>query len=214
MSFDKKALLLYAVTDRAWLNGGTLERQVEEALKGGATMIQLREKRLDRAAFREEALELKTLCRRYGAPLLINDDVELALEVDADGVHVGQEDMEAGKTRALLGPEKIIGVSAHTVEEALAAQAAGADYLGLGAVFPTGTKTDVGVMPRETVKAICASVRIPCVAIGGIGPENLPELSGCGLAGVSVVSAIFAQRDIQAAARKLRELSEAMAGGR
>lgn len=210
MSFDRNSLLLYAVTDRAWLGERTLAQQVEQALKGGVTMLQLREKQLDREAFRAEALEIKALCRACGVPFLINDDVELALEVDADGVHVGQEDMEAGRARALLGPDKLVGVSAHTVAEALSAQAAGADYLGLGAVFPTGTKTDVDVLSRDTVREICAAVDIPCVAIGGIGPDNLLELSGCGLAGVSVVSAIFAQRDIESACRTLRTLAGEM----
>ncbi len=210
MRLDKSALLLYAVTDRAWLGERTLAQQVEQALEGGVTMLQLREKHLDREAFRAEALELKALCRAYRVPFLINDDVELALEVDADGVHVGQEDMEAGRARALLGADKIVGVSAHTVAEALSAQAAGADYLGLGAVFPTGTKTDVDVLSRQTLREICAAVDIPCVAIGGIGPDNLLELAGCGLAGVSVVSAIFAQREIQSACRTLRRLSGEM----
>ncbi len=210
MSFDKKALLLYAVTDRAWLGEKTLAWQVERALEGGVTMVQLREKALARAAFRDEAVELLALCRRYGVPFIINDDVELALETDADGVHVGQEDMEAVRARALLGPDKIVGVSAHSVEEALAAQEAGADYLGIGAAFPTGTKADVDVLPRAALREICAAVRIPCVAIGGIKAENTLELSGNGLAGISVISAIFAQPDITSASRALRELSEEM----
>lgn len=208
MRFDKKALLLYAVTDRAWLGEKTLAQQVEESLQGGVTMVQLREKKLDRESFRAEALEVKKVCRRYGVPLLINDDVELAWEVNAAGVHVGQEDMEAVRAREILGPDKIVGVSAHTVEEALAAQEAGADYLGLGAAFPTGTKEDVDVMPEEVMRAICEQVNIPCVAIGGVGPDTIMELEGRGLAGISVVSAIYAQNDIRAAAEKLRALAE------
>ena len=210
MNCDKKDLLLYAVTDRAWLGKKTLAQQVEESLKGGATMIQLREKHLDREAFKVEALELKELCRQYSVPLIINDDVELALEIGADGVHVGQEDLEAGRARSLLGPDKILGVSSHSVEEALRAQAAGADYLGAGAVFPTGTKDDVSVLPYERLKDICAAVDIPVVAIGGIGAHNILRLSGSGIAGVAVVSAIYAQPDVQQAARELKALAADM----
>lgn len=212
MKFDKKALLLYAVTDRTWLNGKTLAEQVEESLRGGVTMVQLREKELDREHMRSEGLELKKICRRYGVPLLINDDVQLAWEINAAGVHVGQEDMEAARAREILGPDKIVGVSAHTVEEALAAQEAGADYLGLGAAFPTGTKTDVDVMSEEVMREICERVNIPCVAIGGIGPDTVLKLTGRGLAGISVVSAIYAQDDIQSASAELRALAERMTG--
>lgn len=210
MNCDKKDLLLYAVTDRAWLGDKTLAQQVEESLKGGATMVQLREKHLDRETFKTEALELKELCRRYSVPLIINDNVELTLEIGADGVHVGQEDLEAGRARALLGPDKILGVSAHSVEEALRAQEAGADYLGAGAVFPTDTKDDVSVLPYERLKDICAAVDIPVVAIGGIGTHNILRLSGSGVAGVAVVSAIYAQPDVERAARELKALAEEM----
>ncbi len=210
MSFDKNTLLLYAVTDRSWLGEKTLCQQVEESLKGGVTMIQLREKKLDKESFFKEALEIKKLCKSYNVPFIINDNVELAIETDADGVHVGQEDMRASEARKMLGPDKIVGVSAHNAKEALEAQAAGADYLGLGAVFPTSTKDDVDVLDRETLKNICLSVAIPCVAIGGIKSDNILELSGCGLAGVSVVSAIYAQVDIQSASRNLKKLSEQM----
>ena len=210
MNCDKKDLLLYAVTDRAWLGDKTLAQQVEESLKGGSTMVQLREKHLDRETFKTEALELKELCRRYSVPLIINDNVELTLEIGADGVHVGQEDLEAGRARALLGPDKILGVSAHSVEEALRAQEAGADYLGAGAVFPTDTKDDVSVLPYERLKDICAAVDIPVVAIGGIGTHNILRLSGSGVAGVAVVSAIYAQPDVERAARELKALAEEM----
>lgn len=210
MKCDKTDLLLYAVTDRAWLGDKTLVQQVEESLRGGATMVQLREKRLDRARFQAEALELKALCARYRVPFLINDDVELAAAVGADGVHVGQEDLEAGQARAKLGPDKLIGVSAHTVEEARRAQAAGADYLGVGAVFPTGTKDDVDLLSYRTLKAICAAVDIPVVAIGGIGPHNVMELAGSGICGIAVVSALYAQPDVERAARTLRALTEEM----
>ena len=208
MNLDKNSLLLYAVTDRSWLKGQTLAQQVEQALLGGATMVQLREKQLGLPQFRREALEIQALCRRYGAPFLINDNVDLALEIGADGVHVGQEDMEAGLVRQKLGPGKILGVSAHSPEEALRAQAAGADYLGAGAVFHTGTKTDVSTLSYDTLGDICAAVHIPVVAIGGINEDNILRLKGTGIAGAAVVSALFAQPDVQAAARHMRTLAE------
>ena len=207
MNFDRHSLLLYAVTDRSRLGEHTLAWAVEEALRGGVTLVQLREKHLDKDDFRTEALEIQALCRRYGVPLLINDDVELALEIGADGVHVGQDDLEAGQARAKLGPDRIIGVSAHSVEEALRAQAAGADYLGAGAVFPTGTKGDASCLPLAVLRDICAAVDIPVAAIGGIGPDNIGSLRGSGAAGVAVVSALFAQPDPCRAARTLRELA-------
>ena len=210
MKCDKKDLLLYAVTDRHWLSGRTLYSQVEEALKGGATFIQLREKELDEEHFLEEAKEIKELCRRYQVPFVINDNVEIALAVDADGVHVGQSDMEAGDVRAKLGPDKMIGVSAQTVEQAVMAEQNGADYLGVGAVFPTGSKADALEVSHDTLKAICKAVKIPVIAIGGISKENILELSGSGVCGIAVISAIFAKDDIEEAARELRGLTEKM----
>lgn len=210
MKCDKKDLLLYAVTDRSWLNGETLYSQVEAALKGGATFIQLREKNLDEEHFLEEAKEIKKLCKKYEVPFVINDNVELALKVDADGVHVGQSDMEAGDVRAKLGEDKIIGVSAQTVEQALLAEKHGADYLGVGAVFPTGSKADAVEVEHETVKAICEAVKIPAIAIGGISKDNVLELSGNGLSGIAVISAIFAQKDIESATKELKKLTKQM----
>lgn len=210
MNCDKKDLLLYAVTDRSWLNGETLYSQVEKALKGGATFMQLREKDLDEKSFLKEAVEIKELCRKYGVPFVINDNVDIALSMDADGVHVGQSDMEALDVRAKLGPDKIIGVSAQTVEQALLAEKHGADYLGVGAVFHTGTKLDADDVSFETLKAICQAVSIPVVAIGGITRDNLMELRGSDIAGVAVVSAIFAQKDIEAATRDLLEKTKEM----
>ena len=210
MKCDKKDLLLYAVTDRHWLNGRTLYSQVEEALKGGATFIQLREKELDEEHFLEEAKEIKELCRRYQVPFVINDNVEIALAVDADGVHVGQSDMEAGDVRAKLGPDKMIGVSAQTVEQAVMAEQNGADYLRVGAVFPTGSKADALEVSHDTLIAICKAVKIPVIAIGGISKENILELSGSGVCGIAVISAIFAKDDIEEAARELRGLTEKM----
>lgn len=208
MKLEPQKLRLYAVTDRTWLRGRTLKSQVEEAILGGATIVQLREKQLDRAAFLQEAREICALCRAYGVPFIVNDDVELALIVGADGVHVGQDDMAAEKARALLGKDKILGVSAHNVEEAVAAVRAGADYLGCGAAFVTGTKRDVTPITRETLRAVTAAVPVPVVAIGGIERENVLALSGCGLAGVAVVSGIFAQEDVRRAAQELLALSE------
>lgn len=210
MNCDKKDLLLYAVTDRAWLGDKTLSWQVEESLKGGATMIQLREKHLDHEHFLKEAKEIKELCRKYQVPFLINDDVDLAVEVDADGVHVGQHDMEAGEVRKKIGPNRILGVSAQTVEQALLAQQAGADYLGVGAVFPTGTKDDADAVSIQTLGEICRAVSIPVVAIGGIGQHNVMQLAGSEICGIAVVSAIYAQQDIQNAASTLHALAKEM----
>lgn len=208
MNCDKKDLLLYAVTDRSWLNGRTLYEQVEEALKGGVTFVQLREKNLDDTAFLQEAKEIKELCARFHVPFVINDNVDIAAEIDADGVHVGQSDMEAGDVRKKLGPDKIIGVSAQTVEQALRAQAHGADYLGVGAVFPTGSKADAVEVSHDTVREICRAVDIPVIAIGGITRENVIELKGTGICGIAVISAIFGQQDIEEAARMLKSRTE------
>lgn len=208
MKLDRKDMLLYAVTDRSWLGEKTLYSQVEYALKGGATFLQLREKELDEESFFQEALQLKELCRTYHVPFVINDNVELAKKVDADGVHVGQSDMEAQEVRKLLGEDKIIGVSAKTVEEALTAQRMGADYLGVGAVFPTGTKKDADAVSQDTLRAICDAVEIPVVAIGGITKENVRQLEGSRIAGIAVVSAIFACEDIEAGTRELKLAAE------
>lgn len=210
MNCSKKDMLLYAVTDRSWVGSQTLMEQVECALKGGATCIQLREKHLDEEGFLKEALEMKELCKKYSVPFLINDNVEVAIRCGADGVHVGQSDMEAGNVRALLGENKIIGVSARTVEEALAAEAAGADYLGVGAVFSTTTKLDARDVPHSELKAICQAVHIPVVAIGGINKGNILELSRSGVDGVALVSAIFGAKDIEAECRELAALSTEM----
>lgn len=210
MKFDKKDLLLYAVTDRHWLDGDSLYNAVKKALDGGATFVQLREKQLDHGDFLAEALEIKALCKEYGVPFVINDNVSLAREIDADGVHVGQSDMEAGSAREILGTGKIVGVSAQTVEQALLAEKNGADYLGVGAVFPTGSKDDADDVGFDTLKAICSAVHIPVIAIGGIGANNVMQLKGSGICGIAVISAIFAQRDIAAATKELRLLTERM----
>ena len=208
MKCDKKDLLLYAVTDRSWLGEQTLYEQVEDALKGGATFVQLREKELDDDTFLAEAIEIQELCKRYKVPFVVNDNVEIARKMNADGVHVGQSDMEAGNVRALLGEDKILGVSAQTVEQAILAEQHGADYLGVGAVFHTGSKADADDVSRETLKAICEAVSIPVVAIGGIGKHNVLKLSGSGICGVAVISAIFAAEDIKSATAELKVLTE------
>lgn len=210
MKLDKKDLLLYAVTDRHWLGDRTLYEVVKESLDGGATFIQLREKNLDQEHFLEEAKELKKLCAEYKVPFVINDNVDIALEIDADGVHVGQSDMEAGDVRAKLGPDKIIGVSAQTVEQALLAEKHGADYLGVGAVFPTGSKDDAIEVSHETLKAICEAVSIPVIAIGGITVDNTSSLAGTGICGIAVISAIYGQENILEATKKLKIVTSNM----
>lgn len=212
MRCEKKTMLLYAVTDRAWTGKQTLYQQVECALKGGVTCVQLREKDLPEAEFLAEAREIGALCRSCGVPFIINDNVEIALACGADGVHVGQSDMEAGRVRAAVGEGMMIGVSARTVEEALTAQRAGADYLGVGAVFSTSTKLDAEAVSRQTLRDICAAVDIPVTAIGGISKDNILELSGTGIDGVALVSAIFGAEDIEGRCRELKELARRAAG--
>lgn len=206
MKLINEMMRLYAVTDRSWLRGQTLLKQVEQALVGGATLVQLREKELDEDAFLREAVDMAKLCHRYGVPLLINDNVEIARRSGADGVHVGQDDMEAASVRSILGSDMIVGVTAKTVEQALRAQEAGADYLGSGAVFGSSTKLNAKPMTKELLKSICNAVSIPVVAIGGINRNNILELSGADIAGVAVVSGIFAAEDIEAECRQLRSL--------
>ena len=210
MRCDRKTMRLYAVTDRAWVGQGTLGDQVEQALRGGVTCVQLREKSLGVPAILVEAEEIGALCRSYGVPFLINDRVEIALQCGADGVHVGQKDRAAREVRRLLGPNRILGVSARTVEQVVQAERDGADYLGVGAVFSTSTKADAMPVSYETLQAICRAVSIPVVAIGGIQRENLLSLAGSGVDGVALVSAIFAAPDVETASRELRALSEAM----
>ncbi len=212
MNCAKEDLLLYAVTDRHWLNGRSLIEVVKESLEGGVTFLQLREKELDDESFLKEAKELKALCREYKVPFVINDNVEIAIKTDADGVHVGQSDMEAGDVRKRLGPDKIIGVSAQTVEQAVLAEKRGADYLGVGAVFPTGSKDDADDVSFETLKAICEAVSIPVVAIGGISKKNAIKLKGSGICGVAVISAIYAAPDIKEAAAELKEVTKKIIG--
>ena len=197
-------LRLYAVTDRRWLSGRTLCDQVEQAILGGVTCVQLREKELEKDAFYEEAARMRALCSRYRVPLIINDDVEIALACGADGVHVGASDMEIGEIRRKAGERLIIGATAKTAEQAIRAEAAGADYLGSGAVFGTQTKPDARPMSLALLREIAASVSIPVVAIGGIDGENIGRLRGTGIAGAAVVSGIFAQSDIRRASQSLR----------
>ena len=205
-----ESLLLYAVTDRHWLGERTLYDVVRESLDGGVTFLQLREKDLDDENFYKEAVELQAMAREYGVPFVVNDNVDIAVRMDADGVHVGQSDMEAGDVRALIGPDKILGVSAQTVEQAVLAEKRGADYLGVGAVFPTGSKDDADDVSIETLKAICDAVSIPVVAIGGITLENTPQLAGSGICGIAVISAIYGQKNIYEATASLKKVTEEM----
>ena len=213
MTDCRKHCLVYAVTDRAWLHGRTLAEAVEEALAGGATMIQLREKELTGPALEAEARAVQKVCAAYGVPFIVNDDVELAARIGADGVHVGQTDMAAAAARSILGPEKIVGVTAKTVEQARAAAAAGADYLGSGAVFGSATKKDAKPMSPAQFAEICSSVDIPVVAIGGINSENMEELTGCGMAGFAIVSGIFAADSISGMTRQIRTKAEKLVLG-
>ena len=206
MRCDRGQMLLYAVTDRAWTGRQTLAEQAACALRGGVTCLQLREKGLDTDAFLAEALELRALCRRCGVPLIINDNVEIALRCGADGVHVGQGDTPVAEVRRRVGDRMIVGASAHNVDEAVRAVRDGADYLGAGAVFPTGTKGDVTPLPLGTLREICQAVDVPVVAIGGLNGENLGALAGCGVAGAALVSAIFSAPDIEQECRRLRAL--------
>lgn len=205
MNCKREDLLLYAVTEDGTPDKNVLYSKVEAALKGGVTFVQLREKHLSDEEFIEEALVIKDICAKYKVPFVINDNVEVALKVDADGVHVGQSDMEAADVRAILGPDKIIGVSAQTVEQARIAMEKGADYLGVGAVFPTGSKDDADDVSHEELKAICDSVSIPVIAIGGISEANVLELSGTGICGIAVISAIFGKENITEASKSLKE---------
>ncbi len=215
MKFDRNTLtkdhfLLYAVTDRHWLKGRTLHCVVKESLDGGVSFVQLREKQLKEERFIEEAKDLKKLCHEYKVPFIINDNVDVALAIDADGVHVGQKDMEVEDVRLKLGPDKIIGVSAQTVQQAKLAEKQGADYLGVGAVFPTSSKEDASDVTYETLKEICEAVSIPVVAIGGITQENVSMLAKSGICGIAVISAIYAQSNIKEAAIELKKRTAKM----
>lgn len=210
MKVNSEDMRLYVVTDRMWLGENSLVMQVEKAVKAGATFVQLREKNLGFDDFLKNAREIKIVTDKYKVPFVINDNVEVALAVDADGVHVGQSDLEAKNVRKLIGENKILGVSAHTVEQALKAQESGADYIGVGAVFTTTTKGDADSVTFDMLREICSAVSIPVVAIGGITKDNIMKLSGSGVDGVAVISAIFSHPDIEGATRKLLELSNRM----
>ena len=206
MKLNKKDLLLYAVTDRKWVGEKTLLQQVEESIKGGVTFVQIREKELDDSLFLDEAIKMKALCERYQVPFVVNDNVEIAIKSNAHGVHVGQDDMEASNVRELIGKDKILGVSVQTLEQAIEAEKKGADYLGVGAVFPTNSKDDAAEVSLETLKIICQNVNIPVVAIGGINLNNINQLKNTGIASVALISAIFANKDIESATKKLKSI--------
>ena len=205
MKFNEKMLLLYAVTDQTWVGNQTLLEQIEDALKGGATIVQLREKKMDENSFVEEAIQVRDLCHKYHVPLIINDNVEVALKSGADGVHVGIEDAPVAEIRKRVSADFIIGATCKTVEQAKIAEAAGADYMGVGAVFPSPTKTNAGRITNEQLREIIASVSIPAVAIGGISYDNVCEIKGSSVSGVAVVSAIFGAEDIEKATALLKE---------
>ena len=216
MKFSKEeiraSMLLYAVTDRMWLKEGqNLTAVCRDVLENGVTFLQIREKDLDAEAFEREAMELKELCAQYRVPFVVNDSVEIALAIQADGVHVGQSDIRGRDIRAMIGPDRILGISAGTVEEAAAAERAGADYIGVGAVFGTSTKKDARALSPERLRAITEAVSIPAVAIGGINAANLLKLSGSGVDGVAVVSAIFAAENPGRAASELLGLAQRLA---
>lgn len=209
-NFNKSMLLLYAVTDRAWTGEHILEEQIESALKGGTTLVQLREKTLDFAEYVSEAMRVKKICKKYNVPLIINDNIQVAIESGADGIHVGQEDMSVKEIRELIGERMIVGATAKTVEQARRAEEEGADYIGVGAVFPSPTKTNAIRITKDMLKKICSSVSIPAVAIGGISKENMTELSGGGMSGVALVSAIFGAKDIEEECRELKRMAKYM----
>lgn len=210
MKCSKDMMLLYAVTDRKWVGEMSLYQQVEVALKKGITCLQLREKELDERTFLEEALQIGELCRAYKVPFIINDNIEIALKCRADGIHIGQEDVSLLEARKLVGNEMMIGVSVHTVHEAIEAMKNGADYLGVGAVFHTSTKLDVNTMSYETLKAICEITNLPTVAIGGIAEKNIMKLCGSGIDGIAVISAIFGAQNPGEATMKLLALAKEM----
>ena len=210
MKFNEKMLLLYAVTDQAWVGKQTLLEQIEDALKGGATIVQLREKKLDEDSFVKEAVQVRDLCHKYNVPLIINDNVDVALKSGADGVHVGIEDAPVAEIRKRVPADFIIGATCKTVEQAKAAEVAGADYMGVGAVFPSPTKTNAVRITNEQLREIVSSVSIPAVAIGGISYENICEIKGSSVSGVAVVSAIFGAEDIEKATALLKERVKAV----
>lgn len=210
MKFDKNNLLLYVVTDRTWLNGKSLESEVEKICKAGATLIQLREKEIRNEAFLEEAKKIKAVTDRYQIPMVINDNIEVAKALDAHGVHIGQSDMAAEKARRILGKNKIIGISAGNLEEALKAEKNGADYIGVGAMFHTDTKQDATSVTLQQIKEITEKIHIPVVAIGGINKDNVLKLCGSGVDGIAVISAIFAEKNVEEATKNMLQLAQRM----
>lgn len=212
MNVSKEDMLLYGITDRSWLHGRTLAEVVKESLDGGVTILQIREKDIDDKSFLEEAKKIKEICNEYNVPLIINDNVEIAKMIDADGVHLGQGDMDIEEARRILGPKKIIGITAKTIEQAVMAQRKSADYLGSGAIYTSGTKQDAKRLSVDELKAICASVEIPVVAIGGLTYENIDVLKDSGISGIAVVSAIYASESIKADTIKLKEKIRKMIG--
>lgn len=206
MKFDKNSLLLYLVTDKSWLGTQTLAEQVEEAIKGGVGMVQFRDKNSDADAFLDEAIRIQSVCRKYSVPFIINDNVEIAGKINADGVHVGQNDMNASDAAKFMGHDKILGVSVQTIEQAILAEQSGADYLGVGAVFTTSSKSDADNVSLDTLKKICSSVNIPVVAIGGINIDNAEKLKDSGICRIAVINAILSAENIEATTLNLKKV--------
>lgn len=212
MKLDNNSMVLYAITDRTWLGEKSLAQAVEEAIKGGATFVQLREKNISFDEFIKLAKEVKAVTDKYKIPFVINDNIAVACEVGADGVHIGQGDEAIKIAREILGKNKIIGISANNPQDAICAELGGADYIGAGSVFSTSTKLDAKNITIEVLRDIAEAVSIPVVAIGGINKENVINLSGCGIAGVCIVSAIFSKDIIKEAASELFKLSKQVVG--
>lgn len=205
LRLDKRQLTLYAITNRNWLNNSTMENDVEKALRAGVTILQIREKNITEEEYIERTQSLKKITEKFNVPLIVNDNIEVAIKSGADGVHLGQDDINSLSIRERIGEKMILGVSAHNVEEAKKAEEMGANYLGVGAVFSTSTKNDAENIPFGTLKEICDTVSIPVVAIGGITKENIKGLIGSGISGISVISAIFAEKDIEKATKEIKE---------
>lgn len=214
MKCNSRTMRLYAITDSAFAQNATLPEIVEAALKGGVTCVQLREKNISDDEYIAKAIEMKHLCEQYGVPLIINDNPYVALKSGADGVHIGQSDMKASDVRKIIGSDRILGITAKTVEQAVIAVKNGADYLGCGAIFASPTKTNAISITKDTLKEICRAVSVPVCAIGGITETNMTMLSDSGIDGVAMVSGIFANLDIEAACKRMRAASEAMFGGK
>ena len=206
MKFTKESLKLYVITDRSWIGNRSMPEEVEKTLKSGATCLQIREKNISYDEYVSKSIELRKICNKYNVPFIVNDNIEVALASGADGVHVGQKDILNKNVRSIIGSDKILGISANSIELAIAAEKAGADYIGVGSIQISPTKGESKILSTEYVNEICNSVSIPVVAIGGINEQNILRLKGIGIAGVAVISAVFGKEDVAEATYKLRKL--------